>query len=211
MRVTVTTSQATVYYKTGAGLEEMQSRQAGLNPRVRQLLILIDGKRNVLELQKLMAFAELEEFVSLLELKGLIAQEVQAGADAGAVQGVPNAPGLASAGRAPASPSMSQPAIATAGPELSGADTDVALVSASPVPAPVIEDQVMRDRQNLASLLADAVGPMSDEICTRIRRAERPGELSELFVASLTIVELMSGRKAADRFVEKLKNLGWEY
>ena len=35
-------------------------------------------------------------------------------------------------------------------------------------------------------------------------------ELSELFVASLTVVELMSGRKAADRFIEKMKQTGWE-
>lgn len=210
----MTTSQATVYYKTGAGLEEMQSRQAGLNPRVRQLLILIDGKRNVLELQKLMAFAELEEFVSLLELKGLIAQDVRAAtpdAVAGAVPGVSNVSGLALAPRAAATSPGFPPAIATTGLALPDADTDVAVASALPVAAPVAEDQVMRDRQNLASLLADAVGPMSDEICSRIRRAERPGELSELFVASLTIVELMSGRKAADRLVEKLKNLGWEY
>ena len=185
-----------VYYKTEAGLDEMQRRQAGLNPRVRQLLILIDGKRSVVELRKMIAVEELGEFLALLELKGLIAKRED---DYVRV----DAPGqLAFAGRAYAG--QEGASVAKASHELEELDFgDSAILDHD-------FEEFKRDRSNLGQVLSDTVGPMGDELGVRIANATKRSELAELFVASLTVVELMAGRKAVDRFVEKMKALGWE-
>ena len=43
----------TLFGKTAAGREAMTSRPAGLVPRLRSLLIMVDGKRNLAEFEKL--------------------------------------------------------------------------------------------------------------------------------------------------------------
>ncbi len=187
MRETVTLSQATIYCKTGAGLEEMQKRQAGLNPRVRQLLILIDGKRSSAELQRLMAVSELEEFLSLLELKGLIANVSDESPEVALIE------------------KPAEPVVAPLSPPFVGQAAEHE-VTVNPD-----TEHLLAMRLHLGQTLAQAVGPMADPMCQRISAAQKPHELLELFEASLTVVELMSGRKAAERFVEKMKSLGWEY
>lgn len=44
----------TVFFKTDAGREALTSRPAGLGPRLRSLLIMVDGKRTVADLDKLL-------------------------------------------------------------------------------------------------------------------------------------------------------------
>jgi hypothetical protein len=44
----------TVLFKTDAGREALTSRPAGLGPRLRSLLIMVDGKRTVADLDKLL-------------------------------------------------------------------------------------------------------------------------------------------------------------
>ncbi|MBL0920331.1 MAG: hypothetical protein IBJ14_16650 [Hydrogenophaga sp.] len=44
----------TVFFKTDQGREALSSRPAGLGPRLRSLLIMVDGKRSVGELDKLL-------------------------------------------------------------------------------------------------------------------------------------------------------------
>jgi hypothetical protein len=44
----------TVFFKTDAGREALTSRPAGLGPRLRSLLIMVDGKRTVSDLDKLL-------------------------------------------------------------------------------------------------------------------------------------------------------------
>ena len=41
---------AAIYAKTALGQQEIQTRSLGLAPLVRRLLVLIDGKRNVVQL-----------------------------------------------------------------------------------------------------------------------------------------------------------------
>lgn len=186
-----------VYFKTDAGLDEMQKRHAGLNPRVRQLLILVDGKRSVVELRKMIAVDELDEFLSLLELKGFIAKRDEEYART-AVLMQSRSVGQKYAG-------STSVGLASGSFELDELDFgDSAILDHD-------FEEFKRDRTNLGKVLSDSVGPMGDELSNRIANATKRSELTELFVASLTIVELMAGRKAVDRFVEKMKALGWEH
>jgi hypothetical protein len=219
-------SQARVYSKTEAGVEEVQRRQSGLNARVRQLLILIDGKRSVTELARMMALTEFDEFLALLELKGLISApqvppsesiehptiEFQQESPGGYT--VLDRPQLASEARAGVSAEHTQTQVSVSASPVLHSNTDLLAGADTPVSANDTRARdafrLEADRLNLARLLQETVGPLAEDLCHRIARASRRTELSELFVASLTVVELMSGRKAADRFVEKMKQTGWE-
>jgi hypothetical protein len=206
-------SQAKVYCKTAAGLEEVQHRHAGLNARVRQLLILVDGKRSVGELSRMMAMAEFEEFLDVLELKGLI--QVR---HSGVMSEVSSAEVRPSETIVVADPdSVAAVEFPEPGVSVSRQYDDSVALARHPLTSNEIAQRrapetvrLERDRVNIAKLLQESVGPLADDLCNRIGRAAKPAELSELFVASLTVVELMSGRKAADRFVEKMKQMGWE-
>jgi hypothetical protein len=216
-------SQARVYSKTEAGLDEVHSRQAGLNARVRQLLILVDGKRSVGELSRMMACTEFEEFLALLELRGLV---VLKSSDrpvpsivAPLVTVVPStvvpsteAPVAESASTFHDPASYLEPGHAgQAYPDDSLALAPAAVLQSIPsMPRSPEQVRLDLDRLNMSRLLQETVGPLAEDLCYRIARASRRAELAELFVASLTVVELMSGRKAADRFVEKMKHMGWE-
>jgi hypothetical protein len=201
-------SQARVYCKTEAGLDEVQRRHTGLNARVRQLLILVDGKRSVAELSRMMALVEFEEFLALLELKGLISAKILT--DPETTDDARNAQVVARVVTPERSANL-EPI------SLSGQEVESAVALAPPPGFPagvsVRSSESIRldvDRLNMARLLQETVGPLAEDLCHRIARASRRAELAELFVASLTVVELMSGRKAADRFVEKMKQMGWE-
>ena len=219
-----TMSQARVYCKTEAGLDEVLRRHTGLNARVRQLLILVDGKRSIAELSRLMALVEFEDFLALLELKGLIFAKIVDGTEASK-----DALGLANTDNVvPEKSNLEPKTIASersASARSANADQMILRVrdiesAVALAPQPSVSVSVSAkssenarlnvDRLNMARLLQETVGPLAEDLCHRIARASRRAELAELFVASLTSVELMSGRKAADRFVEKMKQLGWE-
>ena len=62
---------ATIYRKTAKGLVEIETRQHRLTPRSRSALILVDGKRNDIELKTLMS-QQADETLALLLAHGLI-------------------------------------------------------------------------------------------------------------------------------------------
>lgn len=63
-----------VFAKTEKGQVELKQRQFGLNPRARQLLILIDGHRRYADLCKLLPEKELVAYLMLLEGEGFVAR-----------------------------------------------------------------------------------------------------------------------------------------
>jgi hypothetical protein len=65
-------SEIATYSKTTKGIEEIAKRTVGLNPRVRQLLILVDGKRNAVDLAKLLPEAQVELWLDQLISDGFI-------------------------------------------------------------------------------------------------------------------------------------------
>lgn len=60
------------YAKTPKGQEEIETRNHGLHPRARRVLILVDGKRQLEDLRGLCAVQDLEATISLLEQDGYI-------------------------------------------------------------------------------------------------------------------------------------------
>jgi hypothetical protein len=61
-----------VFIKSPFGQQEIQTRQCGLNPVQRQLLVLINGKRSVAELSTLIAGHNIEKLLDHLKAKGCI-------------------------------------------------------------------------------------------------------------------------------------------
>lgn len=66
-------SPTTIFHKTERGTEELKTRRNGLTPRLRQLLILFDGRRDVAEIARVLPQAEFDERVALLASDGYIA------------------------------------------------------------------------------------------------------------------------------------------
>lgn len=63
---------ATVFAKSVKGQQEIQQRSGELTPRVRRLLIFVDGKRSVEELRQVFPADDLTHSLGLLEEMGLI-------------------------------------------------------------------------------------------------------------------------------------------
>jgi hypothetical protein len=61
-----------VFGKTHSGLIEIETRVGGLSPRVRRLLIFIDGKRTVSDLRGLVQSDDLRHTLGMLEEDGYI-------------------------------------------------------------------------------------------------------------------------------------------
>lgn len=63
------------YAKTPAGIDEITARSRGLAPRLRRLLILVDGQRDDAELAALLGDTTVAEQLAALEAAGLIAPD----------------------------------------------------------------------------------------------------------------------------------------
>lgn len=61
-----------VFQKTAKGTEEMEKRNHGLTPKVRRLLIMIDGKRTVDGLREMITADDLTHTLGMLEEEGFI-------------------------------------------------------------------------------------------------------------------------------------------
>lgn len=76
-----------VFQKTGKGADELRTRRHGLGPRLRQLLILVDGRRDIAELSRMLPGPEFGDQLAQLEQGGFVARPFDAGspqADGGA-------------------------------------------------------------------------------------------------------------------------------
>lgn len=65
-------STAVVFHKTAKGIEEMEKRAYGLSPKVRRLLIMVDGKRSVDTLREMALSDDLTHTLGMLEEDGFI-------------------------------------------------------------------------------------------------------------------------------------------
>ncbi len=61
-----------IFHKTTLGYEEIVSRAHGLSPRLRRCLILIDGKRSMVDLITLLQGEDLSTIIQTLEVEGYI-------------------------------------------------------------------------------------------------------------------------------------------
>lgn len=60
------------FVKTSKGKQEIRTRQYGLSPRCRQLLLLIDGSRTSVQLLKIFPEPELAAYLAVLETNAFI-------------------------------------------------------------------------------------------------------------------------------------------
>lgn len=67
-----------VFQKTGKGADELKTRRHGLSPRLRQLLILVDGRRDLGELARVLPGPELAEQLAQLESGGFVTRPLEA-------------------------------------------------------------------------------------------------------------------------------------
>ncbi len=63
---------AVLFHKTANGVEEMEKRNHGLGPKVRRILIMIDGKRTVDGLREMIPSDDLSHTIGMLEEEGFI-------------------------------------------------------------------------------------------------------------------------------------------
>lgn len=63
---------AVVFAKTEKGQAEVATKTAGLSPRIRRVLIMIDGKRSIDELRSMLQSDDLQHTLGMLEEDGFI-------------------------------------------------------------------------------------------------------------------------------------------
>ncbi len=63
---------AVVFAKTRKGQEEIETRSGGLTPRIRRVLIFVDGKRTVDDLRGMLQADDLQHTLGMLEEEGYI-------------------------------------------------------------------------------------------------------------------------------------------
>lgn len=79
-----------VFAKTRKGQDEIATKSGGLSPRVRRVLIFVDGKRSVDELRGMLQSDDLQHTLGSLEEEGYI--EVSSATGTAASSGAPPAP-----------------------------------------------------------------------------------------------------------------------
>jgi hypothetical protein len=163
----------TLFRKTAKGQTEIETRAHRLAPRLRALLILVDGKRDTAALGTLVPQAD-----------GLLAELL----GQGFVEALPEAeapPAPAPRPAAPAarpSPTPSAPAPKASPPGSGDFDTV---------------------RRNAVRALNDQLGPAADTLSIRLERARSMAELRPLLVQAAQLLASMRGRAAAEAYAAK--------
>jgi hypothetical protein len=204
-----------IYSKTALAHEELATRSHGLGPRLRQLLILIDGQRTEEQLVRLIPREEFDEYLPVLEKGGFIVRQDSPPA----MTTTMIAPATTIIGSEPAedseppAPEAPAPAPATPGAAASGVDPSAGAepAFAAEFGAPEAgrgadapqqgEDAEMRQR--LIAAVRAVIGEQGDELVERIERCGSRRELRDLMPAALSIVEIVGGRKALKKFQEQ--------
>ena len=171
----------TVYRKSAKGQLEVETRVNRLHPRLRTVLILVDGRRNDDELRSLIQVDADATLIALIE-GGYI--EVSPGtAPAGANPPPMQAPGTGPA-RA-AAPAMAPPALA--------APAATAPVGVSPAG--------LAERRRLAVRhLTDRLGPVAEPVSLRIEKARTWDEQRAALELGQRLLQTARGAGAAAEF-----------
>lgn len=94
-----------VFFKTDQGREALSSRPAGLGPRLRSLLIMVDGKRSVADFDKLLG-TDASPLLEELAAQGWVEGEGPAAGGAGAMGSPAAAEASSAAAPADAAPAL---------------------------------------------------------------------------------------------------------
>ena len=186
-----------IYNKTALAHEELATRSHGLGPRLRQLLILIDGQRTEEQLVRLIPRTEFDEYLPVLEQGGFIVRRETPGEVPTSVVAPVPVTDLADAAPVAAFPDAAPSPSAT----VDGQATVVSLAT-SPLGGDDRDETHEQMRERIVSALHEVIGTHGDELAERVARCASRRELRELMPAALSIVEIVGGRKALTRFQE---------
>lgn len=182
----------TVHRKTAKGLDAIATRQGGLTPRQRSILILVDGKRNFDELAKLSsAFGDPEQLLVDLEAGGFI--EPAGGAGAATTGG-----GAAAAAPQPASAAVpAAQSVAQSASPLAAAPAPAFAASAPAAPGVPLADA----RRFAVRKLTDILGPVADDLCMRIEAARTAADYDAAIARAQNVLREVRGNGVATRFM----------
>lgn len=164
-----------LYRKTVKGVAEIETRTHRLPPRLRQMLILVDGRRTDLALRQLISPGS-DEALHALAADGFIE-----------LVGVTAAPGVATPAPVPGAATVAQ-APAPAAP------------AAAPAGASAFTEQ---DRRDAVRMLTDLVGPTGEALALKIERARSDDELRPLFAMAHQSIRNTRGSFAATAFADR--------
>ena len=178
----------TLFRKSAKGLEAFASRQSGLAPKLRSLLILVDGKRPVSDLVKMaVAGGDALALLDQLEAEGYIESDSR-----------PKPSFEAS--------TVPQSLMPASGPEPAGVPVDPASVPAvavaSPVPAkaPAAPVTLVQAKQLAARLVTSALGPVGEEVCMRIEASRSLADYTSAVKRAYAVIREVRGGAAAAQF-----------
>lgn len=181
----------TLFGKTAAGREALTSRPAGLGPRLRSLLIMVDGKRNLAEFEKLSGSLE-QATQSLNELMAGGWVEI-VGADGlpKVVAATPTPAPVAVPAAAPFQPEASQPV------QLPPLTQPAAAVPALTLPFSEARRQVVR-------FINDQLGPMGETLAIRAEGCKTPADLQAALPRIRDGLKSFKGSAVVQQFDEEL-------
>jgi len=165
-----------VYHKSAKGAEAIATRQHGLTPKQRSMLIMIDGKRGFEELLRIsQALGDPEQLLGQLLEQGFIEPMP------GAVQAPP----------APAQVPSAAPAAAGPG---------------APVTAPAGPAITLKDAQRFAvRRLTDILGPNAEDFCLRIEAARNLHDFQVALAKAEGMVRQFKGTNRAAEFAAEMQ------
>jgi hypothetical protein len=177
---------ATIYRKTAKGLSEVETRAHRLSPRLRSMLILVDGRRTDDDLRRMIQQQADESLIALVG-DGFI-EVVSVGASA------PPAKAAAAPARAPAA----IPTPAAARPVTVGGPTTASMPMTQPS---AVEFTIMR--RDAVRALNNEVGPMAETLAIKMERARDWSELRPLVDKALALIADVRGAAAAAAYRQR--------
>jgi hypothetical protein len=168
---------STIFRKTAKGVSEIETREHRLPPRVRNALILVDGKRDLASLKVLMPQEVDESLQTLLERafievagESVVASTLRAMPIAGAR-------------------TMAR----------SVADAQAAVSPAAPTSGPSFATR----QRTAVRELHDAVGPIGEALAIRMERARDAAELLPLVRSAVQLIDNARGRSSAAAYAAR--------
>jgi hypothetical protein len=168
-----------IYRKTAQGTAEIETRARRLTPRLRGMLIMVDGRRSDTELAALLPHAA--EALATLAEQGFIERVAQA---------APAAPAPAAARRAgTAAAAMPAPP------------------ARAPGPSAVADADFETRRRAVLRAFNDATGPAGETMAIKMERVTSLDDLRTLLPLAIRLVETVRGRAEAERFTARLDEI----
>ena len=180
-----------IFRKTAKGLAEVESRAHRLPPRLRGMLILVDGKRDSDDLDRIVAQDAIQTLAALAE-QGLI----EAVGETLAV-----AESAASYGPVAVSTNASANALANA---LANASAPAPAPAPAPALAPGSATDLAALRRQVARALKEQLGASAGPLVKRIKAAHSADELKPLLSQAVKLVLAARGKTAADAFATRM-------